>query len=667
MSIPCVEAGDGYWMRFGKAIMRGMKYLKSIKPLAVGLLSMAALRAGDAMDQPYPFADQFRALHAAAPTRLAPDAATGLTRDVYLDLAERIVRMAAGWVDARGAVVDPVTGEEWAQTTPRFAASAAVLLHFGRVPELRDTAFRAMGYACARLARPETVRQSPDFWMRELATAYWALAPLAPPELSARWKADLARVQPEKNYRSVEADDARLAQLHNWSVYAAGGELMRAALDLGGGDFRWGRAFFDRYMRAQRARAEPEGLYRDPGSPINYDITTRLQVANALYWAAGRPAAAPEPELAAFWDAWVRRGGLTTLLYISPEGFLPYGGRSAGFQFQEALVAAVCELEASRHRAEGDAALAGRFKRAARLAARAIGPWIGDEPVRHIKNRFPPAAMHGCDTYGKYSVYALFCASVLGQAAIFADDTIAEAPTLAETGGYVAVFGPVFHKVFAAAAGHYAEIDTAADLDHDAAGLGRILLKGVPYGLLPAMPLAAKPKYTLAPGTSAPPVPLAVGPAWGDGPSQTLAGWTEAPGAVTVDRESPDEVVWRVAWPHPDGTVTLHGRLTAEGLSVTFERADGKPFDFLVPVLVHDGADDAAWTLDGTVARGAYGGSGAVVRFERPPVWREGTWANRNGLYRVLAAAAPEGRATVLFSPLPSWPAPESGDAVSVE
>ena len=79
----------------------------------------------------------------------------GLNRDACLDLMEPVVRLAAGWVDEKGAVIDPALKREWCQTTPRFVSSAAVLLRFGRCLELLDTVRRAMTYCCRRRSRAE--------------------------------------------------------------------------------------------------------------------------------------------------------------------------------------------------------------------------------------------------------------------------------------------------------------------------------------------------------------------------------------------------------------------------------------------------------------------------------------------------------------------------------
>ena len=352
---------------------------------------------------------------------------TGLNRNAYLDLMEPIVRLAAGWVDEKGAVIDPALNREWNQTTSRFVSSAAILLRFGRCPELLDTVRRAMTYSCSRLPETEVRESSPDFWMRELATAWYCLKPLVPPEESEAWRARLAAVEPENIYKFTDPAHKKLKEFHNWAVYSSGGESMRDSLGIGGGDFLWGNRFFDVYMAGQLHRLTPEGMYRDPGDPITYDITTRLQIANALHFGY-------RGEHFRILDNFLKTGGPTLLRFLSPEGFVPYGGRSAGMQFQEAIAAALCELEANRCKRLGDLESAGQFKRQAHLCIQAIRPYLTGRELYHVKNRFPPTSLHGCDGYAQYSVYLLFASSVLGQAALFADDSIAAPPCPGGTG-----------------------------------------------------------------------------------------------------------------------------------------------------------------------------------------------------------------------------------------
>ena len=159
---------------------------------------------------------------------------------------------------------------------------------------------------------------------------------------------------------------------------------------------------------------------------------------------------------------------------------MPYGGRSSQFNFQEIILSAMFELEAQRYK-QTNPKLAGAFKRQAHLGALVTRRWLMDmQPLRHIKNGFDPATRHGTDSYGQYSVYSLLTSSFLGLAALFADDQIVESPAPSELAGYVVELPDAFHKIFAAVRGCYVQIDTQADLKHDATGIGRVHFSGTP-------------------------------------------------------------------------------------------------------------------------------------------------------------------------------------------
>lgn len=576
---------------------------------------------------------------------------SGADRRLYLDLMEPLVVAAAGWVDPDGALIDPVIKKEWNQATPRFASSAAVLLKFGRAPEVKAAAFRAMSRSCARLRSSECRESSPDFWMRELVTAYLCLEDMAPAELREQWRRDLAAVEPEAIYKYTDPTHARLRELHNWAVYSSAGESMRQRAGIGAaGSFLWGDDFFDVYTAAQLWRFTPYGMYRDPHDPMTYDITTRLQFASALaYGYRGRH----RPVL----EELLRRGGLSMLLFTSPEGMVPYGGRSSQFNFQEAMTAALCELEARRYK-DANPALAAAFKRQAHLGALAIRPWVaGATPPRHIKNLFPPETLHGCDPYGQYSVYSMLLTSFLGLAAVYADDAIPEGPAPSEIGGYVfATGGTAFHKVFASCQGTYVEIDTAADGSYDATGVGRILLPGMP-GLLPVgMPFSAAPHYTVAAGLKPAPAPLAVGPEWErNGKPVRLAQFAEGLAcAVEVAEQGRERVVFTTAYSKAPmkadetctlvkGGVDLDCRVAEAGVAV-------RPLRYLFPVIQSDGAR----TYTAALAPGGLTVSLAGrALFE--VAWPAGAkasldealQANRNGVFRVLAVEFPDGHAVL--------------------
>jgi len=585
---------------------------------------------------------------------------TGVGRDYYLHVAERIVRTAAGWVDRRGAVTDPVARGEVGQTTPRFASSGAILLSFGRARDLGDVVFRSMSYACERIRAGRA--KSPDFWMRELATAQMALAGVADPADLARWRTDLGAVRPEQTYWHVSRDGTKLGTLHNWAVYSSAGEYLREVAGLrppANRRFLWGRRYFDKYIAAQLAHFTALGMYRDPGDPITYDITTRLQLATAMAFGYDGELAGPLGEL-------LRRGGLATLLLVSPEGFAPYGGRSSQFHFQEAILCALCELEARRHRT-ADARLAGAFKRQARRSALAVRRWVLEmEPLRHIKNGFAPRTRHGIDSYGQYSVYSLLASSFLGLAAVFADESIAEAPCPAELGGYVFELRPAFGKVFASCRGSYVEIDTAADPHYDATGLGRFLVDGVPMelGLGMSCPAATEhwgqPSIRAARGAPLPGSPVAIGPAWREG-----RGWTSLAELstglthrVNVRKQTPGDVRFDVTYAHgPSGARVIERyQLGAGRLRIrSAVRIGGKParkVRLIVPLLDTDGASRAKISTAPGAVTVRYLNAAYTVTFDPrlAASIRKTRYANRNALYRSLVLEADGGEIAVDLS-----------------
>jgi len=587
---------------------------------------------------------------------------TGLDRGLYFGVMERVVGQARGWVDEQGAVLDPVVGRECGQSSPRFTSSAAILLHFGRMPELKDTVCKTMSYCCRRMESGAAKDYSPDFWTRELATAYMALETVADRVQLDEWRARLGSFQPESFYKQVTPDGEGIESLHNWTVYSSAGEYLREVAGLGPrqeADWLWGRAFFDKYMRHQIKHMTACGMYRDPGDPITYDITTRLQMATALAFGYGGDLRAPIEEL-------LRRGGLSMLLFVSPEGYVPYGGRSAQFNFQETIIAALCELEARRYKA-ADPLLAGAFKRQARLSTLAMTRWVMDmEPFRHIKNGFPPDRSHGLDSYGNYSVYSALTSSFLGLAAIFADDTIPEAPAPAEIGGYALEFAPAFHKVFANCAGSYIEIDTAADAHYDATGLGRVVARGVPLELGLGMAFAAAAEkwgaraISMAPGVEQPEEPVAIGPLWpASGKWVSLAAMSQdLEPELEVIAESPDAVEFEVAYSCAGGEsrVLERYRLTEGKLRInTRVLVGGKLAErmrFVVPLLVTDGSSTSE--IKEKVGRVvvAFLGASCTVAFGEgvAATVEDPTYANRNAVYRSLVLEPAGGEISVELS-----------------
>ena len=230
---------------------------------------------------------------------------SGTTQAAYLDIAERIVRVAVTWLDADGAIIDPVEHEEWGQTSSRFVSSAAGLLAAGRCADLTDRVLQAMDRCCQRLAAG--LGQSPDFWLRELMTAYNCLQPLYP-ERAKLWAAELSSIDPQQINWQVEKPDQPIADLHNWTVYAAAGEAMwqQAGLAPADHEMLWGYGFFDKYMPYQLNHFSPLGMYRDPGDPITYDLTDTFAVCGCLSGWGRCDQRGGAADRSAFTGCWIR-------------------------------------------------------------------------------------------------------------------------------------------------------------------------------------------------------------------------------------------------------------------------------------------------------------------------------------------------------------------------
>ncbi len=568
-------------------------------------------------------------LQKAAPADWQP---SNINRTAYLDMIEKIVRTAEPWVDDNGAVIDPVLKYEHGQTSPRFASTCAVAIYFGRCTEFKEKLYKVMDHCCYTLTQADAINRSPNFWMRELVTAYNCLKNIAPAERLAKWKNLLSQVEPEKTYKYVSNNPEELANFHNWVVYSSAGESMRQSAGINSvHNGIWGNKYFDKYVEYQLRRFNEYGMYRDPLDPITYDITTRLQYEAALFDGYnGKWKDVLEKNL--------NEAMYATLLFMAPTGEVPFGGRSSQFYFQEGIVSALCELAARRFK-DSDPKLAGAFKRQAHLAAKSSARGIlrNDGKLFHLKNFFDPATKHGCDYYGHYSVYTLFAGSVYSLAALYADDTIAEAPTVSEIGGFGFGLSKNFYKLFCNQSGNYLEFDLKPNLKHDANGLGRILLKGQPWGLLPSLPFAEKNLgYQINPEFKPNEYPVSVAPEWLDNSGNIcrLAAWDE--NVAQYKEISPG--IWEVVYDMGDAVVTYQADITQPGRLVLKMSISGEAKDpaMIVPVLESDGINTPELTLQSSGFTAVMQGKTLTCQSNGKASEISGTAVNRTGIYKLV-------------------------------
>jgi hypothetical protein len=565
-------------------------------------------------------------------------APTGLGRDEYLRLIQGILRVFAPCQDARGAIIDPYEQKERQYSTPAFALAAAVLCASGRDTTLVPAAVRAMEAACADLADGKAADGHADFFPVLLMHADRVFRDVVPASAAALWRRNLARIEPERVYRRQPTAPS----VNNWNLVAAAGEALRTRDGYG-----TSAAWIEASLARQLDLFTPWGMYRDPNDPMAYDHFARLWVIDLLDGGyAGRHA----PVL----EALVERGAWASLFMQSPWGELPCGGRSAHHQWNEAQQAVTFESCASRFARRGDRAAAGAFKRAAHRSAQSIGRWVRPSgELWIVKNRMDPRLRHGYESYSFHSQYNLLTAAMLAIAWMRADDRLPEAPSPADTGGFVVSLQPAFHKLCANVAGTYVEIDTGADPHYNPTGILRIHHRDIAPETL-SDGVAAGAEYTTTPAKAG--RSLALGPAWRDAAGQwhalaEHAGPDLEPAEVVPGRASRSAVEFEVAY-----RGRLRGGATAvrERVRITPGRVDIEhrvEGDVAAvrqqwPLLLTDGDTASAITVSGTVADVAR--AGGTLRFEattpRSTVSRLGiSEPCRNGSMDACVAESAEG------------------------
>jgi hypothetical protein len=606
---------------------------RACRGILIGLLVLTslllALSPREKKLAPYPLEKTIKKLLSSTECRKDAD---GAEKALYADLAEPIVRQAVDWQDAEGRIIDPYAGWETPTTTARFVGALAGLILQGRCLDLAENGRRALSAAARDLFLADQHPVSgPEFYTKELTLGYAALKPLSDAALVKQWEHDLGGFDPEKNYSAVLAK-RQPEELDNFCTFGLAGEQFKRKYGLADN-----LPFIEKHLPTQLARFDAFGMYGDPAFPLTYDAVPRMNLSLLLY--AGY-AGQYRDELEEF----LRRGAMTMLLTLSPTGETSYGGRSNQQNFNEATAALIFEREASRHKKEGSQQLAGAFKRSARLAVLSTRRWLDQKPVRFIKNEFPPSTEHGRQkTYGFYSAYSLLIASQLGFASFLADPAIPECLAPADIGGYAVRLADSFHKIFATCRGYHLEIDTRADFNYDATGLGRLHKAGIPTETALSTPITATPAFL----TSVPAAPrnVAMGPGWRIGDrTRWLASMSKEISEVRFEplEESPDRVRFRVIYRGDLGCreVVEDYRLDRDGVFMNCQVHGACEAVYIqVPLITTDGRHESRITKGADFFTVEYMGHTYKVRASAPDKvearFEKFRAPNRNAIYRV--------------------------------
>ena len=407
-----------------------------------------------------------------------------MSKELYLDLMD-VVLDAYSPEQIRLYIDDVIKNSITEHGFPRLTANLGILIAHGRKTELRDLFLEMMDLCCSEIPvchEKNGFVTGNDFSVKEIVFCILELekVKIFPENITELWRSDLAKIEPQKVYSVIAEVPPK--RINNWAAFGAASEQIRKYAGIGDES-----DFIENQIKSQLFSFDDNGMYRDPNEPIVYDMVTRLQLAVALYFGFDGES---RDEL----EANLIKSADITLKMQSVTGEILYGGRSNQFLHNETFYAALCEFYASLFKKKGDLKKAGQFKKAARIAAESIVPWLNDEKKPHIKNYYDTDSMYGCEDYAYYKKYMVTTASWLYFAYAMCED-IEEVSETYNT--YICETTEYFHKVFLKRGDYFAEFDTMADEHYDATGLGRIHKKGVPSALCLSVPFSPNPNYII--------------------------------------------------------------------------------------------------------------------------------------------------------------------------
>ncbi len=263
----------------------------------------------------------------------------------------------------------------------------------------------------------------------------------------------------------------------NWNIVSSCGELLRRKDGLVAPDMMDAQMdYLEKSLAGHVDHLTQFGMYEDPNSPLAYDEFSRLWLDDMM------ADQAYSGTLAGRLTEFLRTGGLSTLLLLSPSGEWASGGRSAFHNWNDAETTVICEINANNWNLAHRPDVAGAFKRAAHLALESMQHWQRPSgELWIVKNRAEPQTRLGFENYSYHTQYNLLPMAMLAIAYTRADDSIVERPAPSEVGGYVFDLRDTFHKIVAAAGGYYVLIDTSADPHYNSTGLQRVHESGIAF------------------------------------------------------------------------------------------------------------------------------------------------------------------------------------------
>lgn len=542
-------------------------------------------------------------------------------KTIYLDIMEKA--LSAYTEERIREYIDEVKRDGLTEHGfPRLGANIGILMAHGRRLELKSTFIEIIDLCLYGFAHPiNSTKAGNNFAVREVCYALMELekTTVIDREQLEIWKGQLAALDIPTTYTHiVSKEDPTPA---NWAYFAVLSEQARGSLCGIEAD-----AFLEHQLPSQLARLDENGMYRDhsltgPHQPMVYDLVTRTLIGLSLFMGyEGKYAGEIEKMMEAADDL--------TLKMQSVTGELPFGGRSNQCVHNEIWISSYCVLRATLLNRKGEQEKAGIFKAAAKKAAETCMHWLQEKPMSHIKNHFDPDLLLGCEGYAYFNKYMITVASFAYLAYLAADDSIEPTVAPADMGGFVAVTGEDFHKVFMNAGGYFLEFDYNADTHYDAGGLGRVHKKNCDPRVCLSVPFPGeRPSYKLETPNKH---PLSI-----CGYKNTADGMICAAEKGILHRllsktqsEAQCSAVFGCSL-NEEPLFTAEYTVSSAGVDVAFPGADG----ILLPAFLFDGVKETEILATSGQIVIKYNGSFCKYTFSGEPE-EYGIFFNRNGRYR---------------------------------
>jgi hypothetical protein len=519
------------------------------------------------------------------------------SREEMLAHLERGVRAMARLQDADGAIIDPYKLREFQYATPYYAHAVGFLLSLGRAADLRDSALRAMEHATSHFAiGAEAIPDHHgEFYIPALAEALPLYKDIAP---AAQWQ----RWQQRLRAPLMQVIDGFGEHQNNWRTYAMRGEWLRLKQGLAHRDEAVD--FIERSWRElQKHRLADSrwSLYLDYSSDPNSQAVEAVGRGNLLGLMTAGYDGPSAPEMRRL----LHRATRMSLLTMDANGQAPTNGRTDNHVWNDILYQLCFEMAAETAQADGDLALAGRYRRAASLAFRSAMRWQREDGAFQItKNFFPNELRVGYQPASQWTNYNGAAIIHLAEAIETRHTDIAEQPTPAEIGGYAFANDEKFASAFANAGGMQVMVNLRGEVDP-----AKYNIYWTPIGIArisrAAWDARLGPSDGVRDSHSREGVTLA--PAWKQRDRWVrLADVPERyQGEFTVEFASPALVLatvrYRSRGGSPDFAVRL--TLTPDGMLLRVESDTDLSFGLSLPLLEDDGSGSVETEVQGRMAR----------------------------------------------------------------